>query len=167
MQPKYQLNDRIYQVTPVRRSSDCLLEIEGQQLRAQLQWHDQHQCDLTINGHTQRVYVAQDDSQLFIHLDGTNWELTVIDEFSEAAESGSAGNGQVKAPMPGVVVELNAREGQNVEEGDCLLLIESMKLQMEIKATVAGEIARIHVDGAGASFDKGSVLVEISEAVSP
>ena len=167
MQPEYRLNNKIYQVTPVRRSSDTLLEIDGKQIRAQLQWHDQYQCDLTVNGHTQRVYVAQDDNQLFIHLEGNTWELTVIDEFSEAVASDTAGNGRITAPMPGVVVELNAREGQSVAEGDCLLLIESMKLQMEIKATVAGEIACIHVDGAGDSFDKGSVLVEISEAASP
>ena len=113
----------------------------------------------------QPVYVAQDDQQLFIHLDGRNWLLECVDEFSEASSDGTSDNGTVTAPMPGVVVELNTAIGRSVREGDSLLLIESMKLQMDIRATATGTVESIHISGAGDSFEKGTVLIVIAEEV--
>lgn len=166
MQPKFLFNGTVHPVTPVRRQQSVQMEINGQPVAARLHWQDANSALLNINGQQRQVYVAQDDQQLFIHFDGRNWLLECVDELSEAASDGTSGNGTVTAPMPGVVVELNTAIGRNVKEGDSLLLIESMKLQMDIRATATGTVESIHINGAGDSFEKGSVLIVIAGEVS-
>jgi len=160
MQPKYILNDNTHVVETVRRSDDITIEVDGHALDARIHWRDAHQCELTINGVAREVYAAQDDSKIFLHLDGKTFQLDVVDEFGDADEGG-AGSGRIKAPMPGVMIESYVREGDQVEEGQALLLIESMKLQTEIKASLAGVVSKIGF-AAGASFEKGAVLADVS-----
>ncbi|UYM17757.1 acetyl-CoA carboxylase biotin carboxyl carrier protein subunit [Endozoicomonas euniceicola] len=162
MQPKFLFNGTVHPVIPVRRQQSVQLEIDGRIITAELQWQSAHSAELTIDGKNRQVHVAQDDQQLFVHLDGKTWWLECLDEFSEAASEGGSASGIVIAPMPGVVVELNTSVGESVTEGDHLLLIESMKLQMAIRATATGTVENIHISGTGDSFEKGSVLVEIT-----
>ncbi|MGI9276659.1 MAG: acetyl-CoA carboxylase biotin carboxyl carrier protein subunit [Endozoicomonas sp.] len=164
MQPKYILNEATHCVTPVRRNDVVALDIDGQEVNVRISWQGRYQCQLEMNGTTHTVYAAQDDKKLFIHFAGRTWQLDIFDEFSEAGEAGGSSEGLVKAPMPGVVVEISVEAGQPVEEGQTLMLIESMKLQMEIKAKVSGVVRHLGVDGPGAGFEKGSMLAEIEVA---
>lgn len=159
MQPKYTLNEQEHLVTPLRRADDITLDIDGHALDVRLHWHDSHHGELVVNGAPHTFYAAQDDTKLFIHFDGKVWDIQSIDEFSGGA-AGGEGSGAVVAPMPGVVVEVYASEGDQVEEGDALMIIESMKLQTEVKASIGGTVKAIGAE-AGASFDKGAVLIDI------
>ncbi len=159
MQPKYILNSNTHLVTPVQRADSISLSVDGHLQDVRLHWHDQHRGEIIVSGAPHEFYTAQDDNQLFIHFDGKTWQLEAVDEFGDSAEGG-AGSGRVKAPMPGVVIEVNVSEGDQVNEGDALMLIESMKLQTEIKATVTGRIKSVGVE-AGISFDKGQLLADI------
>ena len=49
------------------------------------------------------------------------------------------------SPMPGVVVKVNVREGDLVEEGDTVAVVEAMKMQNELPAPRSGRVASIHV----------------------
>jgi acetyl/propionyl-CoA carboxylase alpha subunit len=159
MQPQYVLGGVTYEVSPVCRRDTITVEVDGHLLDARIQWFDGHHAQLTVNGTVHDVYAAHDDDQIFIHMEGRNWQLTALNEFSEG-DSGCAHSGSVKAPMPGVVVELCCEVGMPVAEGDTLMLIESMKLQMEIKASAAGVLAVMDVT-AGGSFEKGALLARI------
>lgn len=160
MQPQYTLNEQSHQVTPVRRADNITLDIDGHPVTVQLHWLDRHHAELMINGKTRQVYAAQDDKRLFIHLDGQTWHLEAQDEFSTGS-GGGAGSGRLSAPMPGVVIEVSVAVDDEVNAGDTLMLIESMKLQTEIKAPHDGRVSAVGFE-AGASFDKGALLVDIT-----
>jgi biotin carboxyl carrier protein len=51
----------------------------------------------------------------------------------------------IKAPMPGVVIDVLVSKGQTVERGDILVILESMKMQNEFKAPRAGQVHAIRV----------------------
>ena len=70
------------------------------------------------------------------------------------------GPGGVAAPMPGIVIEYTVKEGDSVEEGDVLLILEAMKMQNEIKAPVGGTVSKI-TKKPGERVDKGEALIEI------
>ena len=160
MQPKYKLNDRTHLVSSVRRADDITLDIDGHLLDVRYQRLSKHHVELAVNGAVYQAYVAQDDSRLFVHLDGKVWQLDALDEFNDANDSGVSG-GCISAPMPGVVIEVYVEAGQRVDEGNTLMLIESMKLQTEIKAMAAGVVKKVGAES-GSSFNKGAVLVEIA-----
>lgn len=159
MQPRYVLEGVVHEVTPLCAGDAMTLEIDGHRLDTRLLWHGHHEGELVINGSPSRFYAAQDGNTLYLHLAGRVWVLEAQDEFSESRDK-SASAGVVHAPMPGVVMEINVAPGDQVEPGQPLMLIESMKLQTEIQASVAGTVAAIGAE-VGESFDKGAVLVDI------
>lgn len=66
----------------------------------------------------------------------------------------------VEAPMPGKIVEVMVEAGQEVNEGDALIILEAMKMQNEINSPIAGKIKQIIVK-ANDTVNKEDVLVEI------
>jgi propionyl-CoA carboxylase alpha chain len=65
----------------------------------------------------------------------------------------------VLAPMPGIILSITVKEGDEVNAGDTMLVLEAMKMENEIHAPRAGKIKKVHVS-AGAEVRSGSVLVE-------
>ncbi len=65
---------------------------------------------------------------------------------------------EVKAPMPGLVLDVLVTVGQTVEMGEKILTLEAMKMENAIKSPTAGTIASIHVSK-GQAVDKNFVLI--------
>ncbi|MGM0458843.1 MAG: acetyl-CoA carboxylase biotin carboxyl carrier protein subunit [Bacteroidota bacterium] len=68
--------------------------------------------------------------------------------------------GELEAPMPGKILELLATEGDDVELGDPVAILEAMKMENELKAPCAGTIKTISVT-TGSSVEKNQLLLEI------
>ena len=75
----------------------------------------------------------------------------------EAVAAGEA----VKSPMPGNILKINVTQGQKVNEGDVIMILEAMKMENEIVATRSGTIAQIAVSK-GAVVETGAVLAVIA-----
>ena len=78
-----------------------------------------------------------------------------------AAACALAAGEVVKAPMPGNILKINVAQGQKVNEGDCIIVLEAMKMENEIVATKSGTIAQIVV-AKGATVDTGAPLAVIA-----
>lgn len=111
------------------------------------------------------VYEGEEDS-LQVLLRGRLFQVKVEDEREKrlrvAAGGGVSESGEflMKAPMPGLVVALSVEEGQEVEKGQVLVILESMKMQNELKAPRAGKIGRIRVK-AGESVEQKQTMLSI------
>jgi acetyl/propionyl-CoA carboxylase alpha subunit len=66
----------------------------------------------------------------------------------------------IKAPMPGLVVKIMVEEGQEVEKGDAIIVLEAMKMENVIKAAGPGKIKKINVTNKEA-VEKNAVLIEM------
>jgi biotin carboxyl carrier protein len=63
--------------------------------------------------------------------------------------------------MPGLIVAIPVEEGQEIQSGDDLIILESMKMQNELKAPRDGTVNRIRVS-AGDNVDQNQVLMTLS-----
>jgi len=66
----------------------------------------------------------------------------------------------IKAPMPGLVIEINVEEGQKVSENEKILILEAMKMENVIKIPHEAVVKKINIVK-GQAVDKGQVLIEL------
>ena len=71
-----------------------------------------------------------------------------------------AGAETVKAPMPGNILEVRVKDGQAVQAGDVLFILEAMKMENEIMAPAAGTVSGVAVQK-GSAVATGAVLCHI------
>ncbi len=76
--------------------------------------------------------------------------------------SSTSGDSRLKAPMPGKVIDVMVKEGESVESGTPLLVLEAMKMENVLKSSIAGVVAKINVQG-GVNVEKNQVLIEFQE----
>ena len=106
---------------------------------------------LIVNGRSHESYIYQGDDNWQVLMRGRLYPVTVEDEREKrlraAAGGGVVETGEVhlRAPMPGLVVALPVAEGEAVKRGQVILILESMKMQNELKAPRDGTIGRIRV----------------------
>ena len=121
---------------------------------------------LIVDGKSHESYVQQGDDNWQVLLRGRLYPVIVEDEREKrlraAAGSGVAESGEfhLKAPMPGLVVTVPVTEAQEVKKGQVLLILESMKMQNELKAPRDGTIGRIRVK-AGESVEQRQTLLSV------
>ncbi len=77
-----------------------------------------------------------------------------------AAGGSSKASGAIKAPMPGLVLRMLVHEGEKVQKGQGLLVLEAMKMENEIKSPVGGVVGPFGVEP-GQAVEKGTLLFEV------
>lgn len=102
---------------------------------------------------------------LLVRVNNARYEVRVKDKFDLLLEKmglGSNNTGRaiaVRAPMPGLIVQMKIGEGDEVNQNEPLLVLEAMKMENVIKSPGAGIVKRIHV-AEGDSVEKNQILVE-------
>lgn len=69
---------------------------------------------------------------------------------------------ELRAPMPGKVLEILVQEGQSVEEGEAMLVLEAMKMENVLRARTSGVVSSIGVE-TGAAVEKETVLISMAD----
>ncbi len=101
---------------------------------------------------------------LIIKVNGEKFEVAAKDKFDVLLKKLGMNNKastqlkELKAPMPGLIIELKVTEGQEVKKGDTLLILEAMKMENIIKSPGDGIVKSIKVKQ-GDSVEKNSVLI--------
>ncbi len=101
-------------------------------------------------------------------LDGDRVSAEVLDARAARVRALSAGAGSergaaaLKAPMPGLVVQVAVETGEIVEPGAAVVIVEAMKMENELRAAAAARVERILV-APGEAVEKGQILVEFAE----
>ena len=101
-----------------------------------------------------------------LELEGETFSIEIKDELDQELEQmgfGLATNKQlkeIKAPMPGLVLEIAVTDGQEVNEGDKILILGAMKMENSILIQASAIIKKVTVVS-GQAVEKGQVLVEL------
>jgi biotin carboxyl carrier protein len=120
---------------------------------------------LIIDGKSHEGYVYPDEKNWQVLLRGRLYQASVEDEREKrlAAADGNLAKGgefHLKAPMPGMVVAIPVTEGQTVKKGQVLLILESMKMQNELKSPKDGTVSRIRIK-AGEPVEQKQPLLSV------
>ena len=159
------VNGHDHEVDLRERLGELLVEVDGEPMDLVYEEVDKlGQVLAIVNDMSFGVSIEGDSAKAGLTIAGHFYDVEIEDERERAAHAAAraagAGGGVVKSVMPGIVVSLLVAEGDTVEEGQPLLVLEAMKMQNEISAPVAGVIGRILV-GEGEAVSAGAKLVEI------
>ena len=134
-------------------------------------------CDTITNGEN-KFHVLRDnrsyeveilenniaEKTLTVKVNGSSYPIHVADKYDELLHSlgmdkvaGKKIN-ELKAPMPGLVLEIIVSEGQQIKKGDAILVLEAMKMENILKSPVDVTVKKISVKK-GVAVEKGQVLV--------
>jgi biotin carboxyl carrier protein len=122
---------------------------------------------LLLDSHSFESFIDEAEDGWRVLLRGDLYDVTVVDERaarlakSAGGVAAQSGDYHLKAPMPGVIVSVPVSEGQVVQKGDILVILESMKMQNELKSPREGTVARIKAKG-GDNVEQSQILVTVS-----
>ncbi len=142
------------------RIGDRLLQVDFESVSGQPVY------SLILDGKSYESFVYQGEEDWQVLLRGRLYPVMVEDEREKrlhaAGGGGVAEGGEflLRAPMPGLVVSIPVNEGQDVEKGQVLAILESMKMQNELKSPRAGKVERIRVK-AGESVEQKQTLLSL------
>jgi len=161
---KYQVGDEIKTVAIERDGDQFQVTVDGRVHSVTINQLGQTSLNLEINGQQQQVYVARNGLRRYVALAG---EIQVFERvLSNQARRQRPGIGSatgldsLAATMPGVVLEALVAEGDQIERGQTLVLLEAMKMELRVTAPHAGQVRKL-LCTAGQTVDRGQILVEI------
>ncbi len=125
-------------------------------------------ASLLINNRSLEAVIEEGDGIWDVLILGQLYGVRVQDErtYRLALARGTAvdgGEGDVHAPMPGIIIAVPVQVGDAVKQGDKVVILESMKMENELRAPRDGVVTHVNVEP-GASVEKDAVLVVIEAA---
>ena len=149
--------NRSFEVTP-----ESLAQLDIVQL------DDRHWqlLDQGVSYHVALVSFDYPKRKMQLAINGETFSIAIDDQYAQLIERMGLSKDvvievtDIKAPMPGLVLKINCKEGDSFLKDDPLLILEAMKMENIIKAPADGTVAKINVKE-GESVEKGFVLIEL------
>jgi biotin carboxyl carrier protein len=143
------VNDKIYTIELLKKIHDNVFSFSINQklVEVEMDFSDKNILNISINGFDYQIEITDSTKQL-------------LEKFIKSSSKANHGIRQIKAPMPGMIVKLFANEGNNVMEGDKLLVIEAMKMENVLKSPISGILKSVKVKE-GTPVNKDELLLEI------
>ncbi len=111
---------------------------------------ENRQLKIMLNGRTETVYCSVNDEQkTFVNFHGLNFTCFRTDQLNDtldyACKEPVNDKSRLVSPMPGKVVKINVKEGDEVSDGTIMIVVEAMKMENNITATGLGRVKRVLV----------------------
>ena len=100
------------------------------------------------------------DTFKFLNIDSSLYKTRVSKKFEEREKYQPVDPKKILSFIPGTVLDIMVKEGDIVEKGDYLMILDAMKMQNRLKSAIAGKIIKIHANK-GDKVSKGTLLLEL------
>ena len=159
---RYLSGDREHRVEVVRAGRGGLrITAEGEEATVEVLFAGNGCIRASIDGEPVEAEIVPGEAEVLVSLGGETHALQkapppTVDEAGPDARAAAS----LTAPMPGTVVKVLVEEGEEVEEGGLLLVLEAMKMEQPVSAPHAGVVRSLPF-GEGSLVPGGAVLVEV------
>ena len=153
---------REHEVDLLARDADrARVRLDGREIEVQLT-SNPNGLAIRIDGRSWPVAIARRGDSIFASAGPYSFEFQRVEDATRRHTRGLLAP-EIVAPMPGKVLRVLVKEGQRVEVGEPLIVIEAMKMETTLSAESPAIVKRLRV-AAGQMVDHGAVLIELSPA---
>lgn len=158
------LDGETHSVEIIARKPNLIVEIDGRRRVVDMVEDEDGYRALSFGEMPHEFESASDGEVAWVRsVEGRTFRIIVEDPIAAAADSGAVAD-EIRAPMPGSVVDVLRQPGDEVKRGDTVLTIESMKLQTNLTAPRDGVLAELLV-GPGDTFGKDAAVARLETLV--
>jgi biotin carboxyl carrier protein len=127
---------------------------------------DPNTISLVIEGRTVTVYIAFDGDRIHASVGGDKFQIEKDQASALEDQPGVRGGALVaettiSTPMPGQIVKIQVKKGEIVQPGQNLFIVESMKMENQIKSSIKAKVEEVHF-GDGDPVDANAPIVELT-----
>lgn len=161
---KAQVGDQVFEI---EFSNDGFI-VDGKPVPWDLSSVQDGYFHILLNNRSYRAEVVERDASgknVVIKINGRNYPVALKDKFDLLLEkmgmnaNAGAKVNNVRAPMPGLIIDLKVKDGDMVKAGDTLLILEAMKMENIIKSPGDATVKSVKVN-MGQGVEKNQVLIE-------
>ncbi len=164
MEFEFIVNNELRKISLEKKEDGYHLDEGGTHWRADIQTVSANVLSLVIDGRSHLVYLAKDKEKIYMFIDGQQFFVQEsgheIKGLPGGDEKTAGGVLLITAPMPGKVIKINVAEQEQVRKNQTLAIVEAMKMENEIKASLEGIVKKIFVS-AGELVDAEKPLIEL------
>ena len=166
MKLKAQIDDISHQVEIKLGEGRVFAKVDDREYELEVSQPEPNVFLFKENGKIQEFFVAgaSPDKPVIVSGRRGDVEVKLIDpkrlRGGSAASSAADGMAEIKTMMPGKVVRIIAKPGDQVEKGEAVLVVEAMKMQNDLKSPKQGTVKEIHVEE-GSTVGAGDILAVI------
>ncbi len=157
---------REFEVEIVSRDGDTVrVRLDGVEIVAQFSAAADGGGTLTVGAHRYRTFASRRRDSIAVSVGPASFEFKRAEDSVRRLAHGLAAP-EITAPMPGKVLNVMVKDGDLVEAGQPLVVIEAMKMETTLAAESAAIVKRVRVE-IGQMVDHGAVLIELSPPPTP
>ncbi len=169
MEFEFLVEDRERKLQVVEKDGHWQAVFGDAEIRAEIVPVEPNVFWITTSEGSSVVYAAENEGKLYVSVQGRQYciQKPAREVRRRSGAGGTLKTGEiVGSPMPGVIVKVPVSEGDVVDSGQVLVVVESMKMENGVQARAKARVKRVHVR-AGDSVGFGSPLVELAPVGEP
>jgi biotin carboxyl carrier protein len=159
---RYRSGGREYQITIDRTGGEFHATVDGKSYDVEILDSQPGQISLLFENRPVTIYWANDGSQKWVSLAGCAYLLDKPTGRPGRQPGEITAEGTLRAPMPALVRSIEVSEGDEVERGQTILLLEAMKMEIRLRAPRRARVARV-LAASGQTVERDEALVELRD----
>jgi len=145
---EYIVDGRLRTISLEKKGDTYIVSDGDGSLEADIQVISPNIISIKIGERSVRAYMARDKDKRYVQLDGFQFLLTEPSQLGDGFQRGEEQSQEdmllVRAPMPGKVIKIYVAEKDKVRKNQTLAIVEAMKMENEIKASIDGTVKKIY-----------------------
>jgi acetyl/propionyl-CoA carboxylase alpha subunit len=161
MRYRYQSRGSIEEVLLERHGGSFQATVGGMSYTVEVLSDEPGELSLLFDGKPVRLYWAAAGDKKWVSMDGCSYLLEKPAPAKARGGGDKSAESSLRSPMPAQVQAVQVAEGETVEKGQTLLLLEAMKMEIRLSAPRGGKVTRLLVQ-AGQTVQRDQTLIEIA-----
>jgi biotin carboxyl carrier protein len=154
------IDNKIISFDLEEKDKDYQIILDEKSSNADLVKVDSNLYSLVVNGSTFNIAIFKEGKTIQVYYKGDLFTFEIPSQREKGSLENSSGVDKINAPMPGRIIKILKNVGDSVSEGEGIIVVEAMKMESELKTSIAGNITAINIKE-GDTVELGSHLVTV------